>query len=195
MYHLYIEDDLQQYTAEQIENLIATLPPQRREVVMRFKFEQGRKESTLAYLLLCKGLTEHYGVKVMPDFVVSEHGKPSLADYPDIHFNLSHCKEAVACVIADFPVGVDVERLRPQNEEVIRYTMNEKERDEISRSADPTLTFTCLWTQKEAVFKLRGTGITDDIKNILNDTSDIRIDTTVHEEKRYVCSVARLAEN
>lgn len=190
MFHLYLEDNLQQYTAAQIENIIATFPPQRREVAMRYKFEQGRKESALAYQLLCQGLKEHYGIEKMPSFSIGEHGKPSLAEHPEIHFNFSHCKHAVICALSDAPIGVDVERIGRYREELARHCMNEQEMTEIQSSPNREVTFTRLWTQKEALVKLKGTGITDDLPNILCHNGKIQIETVVNEEKGYVYSVA-----
>lgn len=190
MIHLYLEDDLQQYTAEHIENIIATFPPQRREVAMRYKFEQGRKESALAYLLLCKGLQEHYGICQMPSFSIGEHGKPSLTNHPDIFFNLSHCKHAILCALGNTPVGVDVERIGRYREELARHCMNEKELADIQTSNNREVTFTQLWTQKEALVKLWGTGITNDLKSILLHTENVSIETVVNEEKGYVYSIA-----
>ena len=190
MLHLYLEDNLLQYTAAQIENIIATFPPQRREVAMRYKFEQGRKESALAYQLLCQGLKEHYGIDKMPSFSIGEHGKPTLTEHAEIHFNFSHCKNAVLCAISEAPVGVDVERIGRYREELARHCMSEKEMQEIQTSDNREVTFTRLWTQKEALVKLQGTGITDNLKNILTETENVHIETTVNEEKGYVYSVA-----
>ena len=51
----------------------------------------------------------------VPDtwITVGPHKKPTLAAYPDIHFNISHCHGLVACAFAPFPVGIDVEPIRP----------------------------------------------------------------------------------
>lgn len=190
MPYLYIEDNLEQYTSADVERLIASLPAQRRATALKFKFEQGRKESALAYLLLCKGLREHYGITAMPDFSIGEHGKPALRDYPHIHFNLSHCKKAVLCVLSDAPVGADVECLGRYNEGVARYCMNEEEMQIISQHPDPGVPFTRLWTQKEAVLKLEGTGITDEIKTVLQHTGGIHLETIEVKEKGYIYSIA-----
>ena len=71
---------------------------------------------------------------------------------------------------------------------LIRYTMNEEERRIIAESDDPVRTFTEYWTKKEAVFKLRGTGITHDLHELLN--GDEVVETIVVPEKQYAYSVA-----
>ena len=65
--------------------------------------------------------------------------------------------------------------------------MNEGEQALIRESDDPQRTFLRLWTQKEAVLKRLGTGIRDDMRDIL---SDYAYTIEVRENERYILSVA-----
>lgn len=181
---IYINDDIRSFD---FEKALPLLSPQRREQAMRYTFELGRKLSAAAYLLLLHGLSEEYGITESPIFEYSENGKPFLPGHPDLHFNLSHCRRAVVCALSRHPVGIDVEEIRPLRESVVRYTMNESEIHRIHSSDHPDLEFVKLWTKKEAVLKLRGTGITADIKEAL--CGDEHPDTLVDMEKGYVMSV------
>ena len=71
--------------------------------------------------------------------------------------------------------------------------MNEEECQQIFSSPNPDAAFISLWTKKEAVFKLKGTGINDDIKEILSqeNTKDISIVTIPNLYRRYIISVAQ----
>ncbi len=187
---LYLRTHITDLSQEELSSMMQSLPAQRREQAKRFKFVQGQKECTLAYLELCRGLREEYGITTMPEFGYGEHGKPFLTTYPHIHFSLSHCREAAGCLLSTQPCGMDVERIRSYDPSLIRYTMNEEEADRILSSSRPEVMFIRLWTQKEAVLKLRGTGITDNIKEVLNDLHDIRLHTTEHLDEGFVCSCA-----
>lgn len=165
---------------------LGEISAQRREQALKFKFEQGQRLCVLAYQLLKQGLQEEYGITENPVFEYNEHGKPSIVGHPDIFFNLSHCKEAAACVIGDYPVGIDVESIREYKEGLVRYSMNDDEVRQIEESEHPDRAFIRLWTMKEATLKLIGTGISNDLKTVL-DTSKYKY-TTV-ERQRYIYTV------
>ena len=168
-----------------LEAALKDISKQRRKQALKFKHEQGQRLCVLAYLLLKQGLREEYGITDNPIFEYNEHGKPSIVGHPEIYFNLSHCKEAVVCVISDKPVGVDVESIRVFKESLVRYTRNDDEIREIESAEHPDVAFIRLWTMKEATLKLLGTGISKDMKSVLDGTKKY---TTV-ERQRYIYTV------
>ena len=169
-----------------LQAALGEISEQRREQALKFKHEQGQRLCVLAYQLLKEGLRQEYGITDNPIFDYNEHGKPSIVGHPKIYFNLSHCKEAVACVISDRPVGVDVECIREFKDSLINYTMNDEERTEIAASVTPEATFIRFWTMKEATAKLVGTGITHDVKSLINPT---KYKYTTVERQRYIYTV------
>ena len=169
-----------------LEVALEEISEQRREQALKFKYEQGQRLCVLAYLLLKQALRERYGITENPVFEYNEHGKPSIVGHPEIFFNLSHCKEAAICVVSDQPVGVDVEGIREYKESLVNYTMNDEEIAQIKSAENPASTFIRLWTMKEATTKLIGTGISNDMKTVL-DTTKYRY-TTV-DRQRYIYTV------
>ena len=186
---LYLNDHIWDFN---LDEALSQLSAQRREQALRFKHEQGQRTCALAYLLLCEGLQKEYGITEKPLFEYGEHGKPVLAGHPDIHFNMSHCREAVVCYVSDQPVGIDVEAVRDYKESLARHTMNDEEMTLISASDNPALAFTRLWTMKEAVQKLSGRGLIDDMRNILKDLPS-ELTTTISPDGRYVYSICKKA--
>ena len=169
-----------------LEAALRGISGQRREQALKFKHEQGQRLCVLAYQLLKEGLQKEYGITENPVFEYNEHGKPSIVGHPEIYFNLSHCKEAVICAISNQPIGVDVESIREFNDSLINYTMNDEEKVEIANSDTPAATFIRLWTMKEATSKLIGTGITHDVKSLI-DTKKYKY-TTV-ERQQYIYTI------
>ncbi len=90
----------------------------------------------------------------------NEFGKPYLKDYLNIHFNISHTKGAIICAISDKPVGVDIERIRKANKQVVKKCFTVDEQNYIfsnEKSIDER--FTRIWTMKEAYVKWIGQGM------------------------------------
>jgi len=189
---LYPDD----YSAQEIARLSQSLPSWRRDQAERFRHDSGRRQCVLAYEALCHELREKYGIDDKPDFDYNAHGKPRLARYPAIHFSLSHCRQAVGCLIADSPCGLDIEAPRKVKESLIRYTMNEAEVEWILGEADTEMAFLKLWTRKEAVLKLHGTGIIDNMKNALAPDllRGIELHTSEDSERGLVCSWATMCK-
>ena len=169
-----------------LEAALKDISEQRREQALKFKFEQGQRLCVLAYQLLKEGLQKEYGITENPIFEYNEHGKPSIVGHPEIYFNLSHCKEAAICAISDKPIGVDVESLREFKDSLVNYTMNDEEKAEMASSSNPAATFIRLWTMKEATSKLIGTGITNDVKSLIDTT---KYKYTTVERQRYTYTV------
>lgn len=157
---------------KEFERLLPTISEQRREKVLAYKFASGRKQSLLAYVTLKSLLKEHYGIDENPIFHELESGKPIIIGHEDIHFNISHCKTAVACVVCDKPVGIDIESVdREANESLYSYTLCPAEEQKVRTAEHPEVEFLRYWTMKEALVKMTGDGISgkDQLQSLMKD--------------------------
>ncbi len=175
-----------------LQESMGLLSEQRRDKVLAIKDIMAQKASVAAYILLCEGLRQEYGITGSPVFTYNSHGKPSLEGRSDIHFNFSHCKTAAICAVDNVEVGIDIETIRAYNRRLAQYTMNDDEFKRIESSPNPDIEFTRLWTMKEAVAKLSGTGL-NDIKNLLTNFTG-EIETVVDTDKGYIYSFCRKKE-
>ncbi len=183
---VYIDEHIMDFDLGAALQLVSK---QRREQALRFKFERGQRTCILAYLLLKKALHEEFGITANPVFEYGEHGKPIFVGHPEIHFNLSHCREAVACAVSTRPIGIDVESVSRYNDGVARYTMNDRELQLIANAQRPDVAFIRLWTMKEARLKLTGEGITDDLKTALDDSERWKFTTVEQLAHNYIYTV------
>lgn len=170
---------------------------QRREHALQYVKESDRQLSLAAYLLLMEALKKEFGITEPPVFGFGPHGKPFLQDAPRIHFNLSHCPGATLCVVADSPVGCDVENVPEQPDpDLLRTVCNASEVAAVLQSSSPALAFTRLWTQKEAFLKYTGEGISPDLQDILLSprAKALRFQTTDAPDGSYVYTVVQTAE-
>ncbi len=165
---IYFINGIDVFDDSLIEKCLSFFPTWRKVKMLNYKFLKGKVQCALAYLLLIHALREEGIFDEMPEFYYGEHQKPYLKNYPDWNFNFSHCKNAVCCVLSRDEVGVDIEEIKEYKEELAAYVCNEEELKLLHDSDNQADDFYKLWTRKEAVFKMLGSGITKDIKNVLN---------------------------
>lgn len=144
------------------ERLLGTVPAYRREKAMRFRFQSGRMQS-LGVGLLLRLACRDFGIEGADENVVlGENGKPTFRDFPDVHFNLSHSKERVMCVVSPCEVGCDVERVKEGRSRLAERFFKESETRWIQSfpEGDAQDTAFCrLWTLKECYMKVTGRGM------------------------------------
>ena len=182
-----IFDDMSQVTEAEVQRMLPLVDEQRRNEALRYKFLFGQFACLKSWLML-KDLLKPLDITDL-EMERNKHGKPFLVHHPKVHFNLSHCKNGIAVVVDSSPVGIDIESFRKDNIALVNKTMNPAEAGWIRASSDPVEVFTQFWTKKEAVVKLRGTGIIDDLHHVL-DGKGYRLETHINREKRYAFSIA-----
>lgn len=188
---IFVNDEFESVDDTLLQQTLSHLPAWRREMALKYKHRDGMLQCCYSYLLADKALTQVFGIPSGSGWEYSQQGKPFLRDYPDVHFNISHCRGAVACIVDTVPVGIDIENIRPVRDSLLNYAFNDNEIQLIKSAVSPDVEFTRLWTMKESLFKLRGSGITHDIKTILNDIGDIVFEARHNEAKGYILTAAR----
>ena len=186
-----ILDDMAQCTEQEVARLLGVVSAQRRAQALAYKHLHGQYCCLKSYEMLMHLLhTTLYACHTPPTFLYNEHGQPRIEGGPC--FSISHCKNAIAVAISHSPIGIDIEHLRTAKPELVARTMNQGEQERIWQSENPDRAFTQLWTQKEAVLKMLGTGITsiDGIKNTLVALDNIELQTKVNMDKQYAYSIA-----
>lgn len=126
------------------------------------------QEHDLGRKLLRNGLKRFYDIQLTSSELLScikidQNGKPYLKDYPEIHFNISHCNELVVCVFHNASIGVDAELPGPFVKVLINKVLSEEEKKALqNKGITPQLEqewFYRFWTLKEAYVKNSGTGL------------------------------------
>ena len=144
------------------DRLLGAVPEYRREKAMRFKFQSGKSQSLGGGLLLRQACRD-FGIEGADENVVlGENGKPAFRDVPDVHFNLSHSKARVMCVISPYEVGCDVEHVRIGRSRLAeRFFMESETRwiHSFAEGAEQDIAFYRLWTLKECYMKVTGRGM------------------------------------
>lgn len=128
--------------------------------IKQFYFEQDAYNCLLSDVLvrmeICRisNLTNN-----QLEFSTNKYGKPFLKNYPNIHYNISHTKNYIACVISDEPVGIDIEFIQPIELNIIKSFFTFDEVHYIMNSNDSINRFFEIWTKKESLIKFEGKGL------------------------------------
>ena len=147
------------------KQFIDRLDMERQEKVMRTRNEKDQVRILAAGLLLQYAVEQELGRKIPGTSLCirqKEGGKPYLVDYPQIHFNLSHSGEMVACAIGTIEVGVDIQQLVSVKEKVAARFFTEKENENLKQCAttkEYEKMFFQYWCRKESYVKLTGEGL------------------------------------
>ncbi|MCL2517382.1 MAG: 4'-phosphopantetheinyl transferase superfamily protein [Oscillospiraceae bacterium] len=170
--YIYLIDNLQLVNDGYVADSLPRLPVLRREKYERYRDHTDRKACILAYLLLEAGLKERFEIDSFT-LVCNDYGKPYLKEYPRIYFNITHCQTSVACVVADFEIGVDIEYIRPFDINIARQICGENELRRLSEADDPSKLFCRMWTEKESYAKSLGIDAASVFKMDLSDAKFI----------------------
>ena len=163
-------------------------------------YEDAPKRSEqhkIAYALLEEILKKHFDIT---DYTIekNEKGKPFLVEFPDIHFNISHCDGLAVCGISDREIGVDAELIRNYNGKAMKRIFSAEEQSLIAASENPDTDFFRIWTLKESLCKFTGEGIFSGLPTYSFDLSQVeptckkaadKIFTQKIIEKKWVVSV------
>lgn len=126
--------------------------------VPKYRRWQDVQLSLLGRALLEYGLRIYYGIHEF-EVGILPNNKPFLKEC-DVYFNISHSKDLSVCVIADFPVGIDVEFLdKNVNYLDFKPQMTDNEFSKIHSSTDKVKSLFSYWTKKEAALKAHGDGL------------------------------------
>jgi 4'-phosphopantetheinyl transferase len=192
-----IFDRMDECSEVEVERMLPLVSAQRREQALRYKHTFGRFCCLKSWLMLKQMMEQAgFGRMVSDEFRYNPSGKPFIEGAP--YFSISHCKEGIAVAVAEVPVGIDIEGVRHADEGLLERVMNAWEYQALMATSPEQRDrcFTRLWTQKEAVVKMEGTGIEsfEQLQNLLSESQDHytarprKIDTI--EKENYIYSIA-----
>ena len=126
------------------------------------------------YIYLKKYLFNKFLNANFEDIKFNKYKKPYFEN--SLYFNISHSKNLLALVTSYYEVGIDIEKIKNFNYDLLKKTNSNEEIKYINR--DPIDRFFILWTIKESLVKCVGTGF----KNLPN---QINIDIDNIEKGYY----------
>lgn len=130
-------------------------------IIEKYKERYPQMKGSELTDVLIKDCLEEYGVHD-PQILRTPKGKPYV-ELCDTYLSVSHSGEYFLCIIADRPVGIDVqERKRSNSDKIAERYFTEREKSFIRDNGENG--FFTVWTRKEAYSKLTGEGIAEIIR-------------------------------
>lgn len=177
MIKLYVADIAVLEKEEACLNCYGMLDRTRQECVQSYKNEVDKKRSLLAGYLIQVGVMEYNSMKesglhnnaapLSLAYSYGENGKPYLADYPGLFFNLSHSGNFVATAFSSEEIGLDIQEHEGEKDGIAKRFFSAEDNSLLDRckmgetgiSKDDM--FYRMWSVKEASMKLTGLGMAD----------------------------------
>jgi 4'-phosphopantetheinyl transferase len=120
---------------------------------------EKRRQSIGVELLLRQALADCAPEAIWPpEITVGEQGRPEW-NLEGLYFNLAHSGSIAACVIADRPVGLDVQKPCDYRDALVRRFFSEEEQAALSDPVERDRRFVRLWSMKESYIKALGRGL------------------------------------
>lgn len=158
-YAMNIKNKIDIEAFQQLEKIISN---DRREKIKKYHFEEDKKRSIIAELLLRHSLKKDFGItREQVQFTKNSFGKPMLKNFEQIYFNLAHSGDWVVCGVSDVPIGIDVEIIKSIDLEIAKtFFSSDEYKDIIKQPKEEQITyFYELWTLKESYVKAEGKGL------------------------------------
>lgn len=163
--------NIRNFTDEEYAYWYSLMNEDKKQRVDRYRFCDDKKRTVAGEMLARRAIAEWCNVRQESiSFAIGEYGKPYAIDL-DVEFNISHSGDMVVCAVDDYPVGIDIEKIRPIDLSIAKHICTDEEliyifghkpteEDYVYTEDMEILTrFFELWTVKEAYGKCNGLGI------------------------------------
>lgn len=144
------------------QECLSWIAPDYRERIRRYRFWEDQQRSLFGHVMVRYAIMKNFNLN-NNDIVImkNSYGKPYLHGYHDIHFNISHSKDWVVCVINTSAVGIDVQEIKDVKSAIADRFFTKEENDYLaSLELEARLQgFYEIWSLKEAYIKALGFGL------------------------------------
>ena len=142
-----------------LENYLPKFSIAFQEKILRYRRWEDAQLSLLGRVLLKKGM-QKIDKPFNETYLKTTHYKKPYLENTNTKFNISHSGEVVVCAVTDIGnIGIDIEKIRTVKITDFKSQMTVNERNKIVNSSNKTTSFYKYWTQKEAVIKAHGKGL------------------------------------
>ena len=157
----FIYDNINNYTDNDYQDMLNSLNVDDKKKITEIIRISDKKLSILSRFLLKSILSQKYHLDYNNIFF-NEYNKPLIEG---IFFNISHSYEYVVLAFSNNEIGIDIEKIRKVDLNIINGFCTDNEKDYILNSKDKYKSLFEIYTLKESYFKMLGTDLSN-IKNV-----------------------------
>jgi len=161
-----IIDNIENYSDNDYLNFLYNIKLEKRKKIDKLINSIRKKESILGEKMFVDNLFKIYGIKydeIQIKYTIN--GKPYI-NRDNIYYNISHSYGTVVIAFNNTPIGIDIEKKRATNINVINHFATLKEKEYILRDKkDINEKIFKIYTLKEAYFKMKGVNL-NNIKKV-----------------------------
>lgn len=142
---------------------------EKQKEILTFKDPLAAKRSLLGHILVNYLMGKKSGIPLEEILLArNKYGKPILLNPRGLDFNLSHSGAWIICALAQGPIGLDIEEIKPIDLALTERFFSSSERKYLKElEARAKLEyFYQIWTLKESFLKALGLGLNLDLKNL-----------------------------
>jgi len=177
---------------QKVETFMPFISKKRRYRLNQYRFPIDKALSLYAEILVRQKACEI--LRISNDNIIFEQNqykKPYLKNYNDFHFNISHTHNSIAVAFSNSEIGVDIEKIRERDLQIIQRIFSLQEREYILSADNQDMAFYEIWTRKEAYIKYLGKSLFILLKSfdtMNNEINKIIKTVVLHNNVISVCS-------
>ena len=159
-----------------------------KEKYLQMSNENKRKEQIVRDILL------DYVIKkenISESIVYNKYGKPDFSNF-NKHFNISHSGNFVIIAISNYEIGIDIQKIVEYDDmklnKMIKHIYSDNDYNYYNQNDN--ITFSEIWSIKEAYLKCIGIGLIKNIKDIYIDYENKNIVLKDNKILNYVSYVS-----
>lgn len=161
MYLIY--DNINNYDENKYNEFYSNLKDCDKSRIKHYVYERDKQLFILSRVLLIRLLKDNYSLDYYNlEIKYNSYNKPYI---DNIYFNISHSYDFAVVVSNDKKIGVDIEKVRVVDINIINYFCTNSEKNYILNSKNKYKSLFEIFCLKEAYFKMLGTDLSD-MKNI-----------------------------
>ena len=149
----------------EILKIAEKMPLKRYQTFLQLDSDLAKGQNVVAYLLLSKILREKNIDIHNLDYSYRASGKPYFKNSL-LKFNISHSDVMVAVVVDSFEIGLDIEKIKPVDADMLDYVYSKQEQKNYHQMLLDEEFFCKTWTLKESYAKYKGQGLNIDFSSL-----------------------------